>query len=72
MKGVNTMITVKKVEMFIEDNEIGRSYPWECLFVTDNEFVQFLDENCAVGNTITVKSIETIQVEPEVLNQIYR
>ena len=66
------MITVKKVEMFIEDKEIGRSYPWECLFVTDNEFVQFFDENCAVGNIVTVKSIETTQVEPEVLNQIYR
>lgn len=66
------MVTVKKVEMFIEDKEIGRSYPWECLFITDNEFVQFLEENCAVGNTITVKSIETTQVEPEVLNKIYR
>lgn len=66
------MITVYKYYMTINDVEFGDVYDYEGLFEDHFEADRFLTENENVGNTIIIHKIEEIEVDPAVLNQIFR
>jgi hypothetical protein len=66
------MITVYKYYMTINDVEFDDVYDYEGLFEDHFEADRFLTENENVGNTIIIHKIEEIEVDPAVLNQIFR
>jgi hypothetical protein len=66
------MITVYKYYMTINDVEFDDVYDYEGLFEDHFEADRFLTENESVGNTIIIHKIEEIEVDPAVLNQIFR
>ena len=66
------MIRVYKYWMTITDVEFDDVYPYEGLFLDHMEADRFLTENENVGNSIIIHKIEEVEVEPEVLDRIYR
>ncbi len=66
------MITVYKYYMTITDVEFDDVYDFEAMFLDHFEADRFLTENEAVGNSIIIHKFEEIEVEPEVLDRIYR
>lgn len=66
------MITVYKYYMTINDVEFDDVYDYEGLFEDPFEADRFLTENENVGNTIIIHKIEEVEVDPAVLNQIFR
>lgn len=66
------MITVYKYYMTINDVEFDDVYDYEGLFEDHFEADRFLTENENVGNTIIIHKIEEVEVDPAVLNQIFR
>ena len=58
--------------MHIIDNEFDSEYDFDGYFEDHFEADRFLTENENVGNTIIIHKIEEIEVDPAVLNQIFR
>ena len=60
-----------RVVFHIIDREIETEYDYESLFLKDSEFIMFMQENLAVGNTVTVLSIEEETADLAVLKEKY-
>ena len=64
------MLEMYKYTMHIIDKEFNDEYDYVALFHDHFEAANFLDENTAAGNIVTITNhFEQLFVNPEVVNQ---